>query len=180
VNEIAERSNAGTHVLDRLSTGTSTVSADATQVLARVAFKMATGSGKTVVMACISSITLEPPAISNDTRTRRLPGHGLRATIREPVAVLLVDTSTRVRRDALDTTASDAGTVAIRRRSRRPQCTRVITNYHAFSLASSRQQAKPLRRKAERRRQEAGTKRTSTCVLSQCWGTSSKGGGLLI
>ena len=51
LNEIAERSNAGTHVLDRLAAAQCTVSQNL--ALPRVAFKMATGSGKTLGMACL-------------------------------------------------------------------------------------------------------------------------------
>ena len=53
LNEVAERSNAGTHLLSRLAQSQQTVSQTPAQVLPRMAFKMATGSGKTVVMACL-------------------------------------------------------------------------------------------------------------------------------
>lgn len=53
LNEVAEKSNAGQHILNLLHIGQQSVSEDSTDQLARVAFKMATGSGKTVVMACL-------------------------------------------------------------------------------------------------------------------------------
>jgi type III restriction enzyme len=52
LNEVAHKSNAGTHALNRLKQANETVE-DAASVLPRVAFKMATGTGKTVVMACL-------------------------------------------------------------------------------------------------------------------------------
>ena len=52
INEVAEKSNAGQHILNLLRNGQQTVSNDPADQLPRIAFKMATGSGKTVVMAC--------------------------------------------------------------------------------------------------------------------------------
>lgn len=52
LNEVAYRSNTGTHVLNRLRQANETVE-DPASVLPRIAFKMATGTGKTVVMACL-------------------------------------------------------------------------------------------------------------------------------
>ena len=53
LNEVAEKSNAGTNILNMLRSGQNTVSNIVTDQLPRIAFKMATGSGKTVVMACL-------------------------------------------------------------------------------------------------------------------------------
>ena len=53
LNEVAEKSNAGQHILNLLRNGQQTVSDDPADQLPRIAFKMATGSGKTVVMACL-------------------------------------------------------------------------------------------------------------------------------
>ena len=52
-NEVAEKSNAGQHILNLLQQGHQSVSAEKENQLPRIAFKMATGSGKTVVMACL-------------------------------------------------------------------------------------------------------------------------------
>jgi type III restriction enzyme len=52
LNEVAERSNSGQHILNMLWKGQESVSSDAANHLPRIAYKMATGSGKTVVMAC--------------------------------------------------------------------------------------------------------------------------------
>ncbi len=53
LNEVAGRSNAGTHILNQLREGQQSVSDKAADHLPRIAFKMATGSGKTVVMAAL-------------------------------------------------------------------------------------------------------------------------------
>jgi type III restriction enzyme len=53
LNEVAEKSNAGTHILRQLEAAQQEVSTDPASHLPRVAFKMATGSGKTVVMAAL-------------------------------------------------------------------------------------------------------------------------------
>jgi type III restriction enzyme len=52
LNEVAERSNPGTYILSRLSVAQH-VNDDAANNLPRIAFKMATGAGKTVVMAAL-------------------------------------------------------------------------------------------------------------------------------
>ena len=53
LNEIAEKSNPGNNVLERLKVAQASASESVDGRLPRVAFKMATGSGKTVVMACL-------------------------------------------------------------------------------------------------------------------------------
>ena len=54
LNEVAERSNAGNNILSKLKDGQALFLKDKPHVvLPRIAFKMATGSGKTVVMAAL-------------------------------------------------------------------------------------------------------------------------------
>lgn len=53
LNEVAGRSNAGTHILNQVRAGQQSVSPHAADQLPRIAFKMATGTGKTVVMAAL-------------------------------------------------------------------------------------------------------------------------------
>ncbi|MDO8543871.1 MAG: DEAD/DEAH box helicase family protein [Opitutaceae bacterium] len=52
LNEVADRSNPGQHILSRLAKAQH-VNGDAAANLPRIAFKMATGAGKTVVMAAL-------------------------------------------------------------------------------------------------------------------------------
>ncbi|HAK80728.1 MAG TPA: restriction endonuclease subunit R [Runella sp.] len=69
LNEVAERSNAGTSVLKRLYDANAVSKTDVTQDLPRIAFKMATGTGKTVVMASLILYHfLNRQAYRNDSR----------------------------------------------------------------------------------------------------------------
>lgn len=97
LNEVAEKSNAGQHILNILRAGQQTVSGDITDQLPRIAFKMATGSGKTVVMGCfILYHYFNRQEYRNDTRFADYflivaPG----ITIRDRLGVLFVDTKTK-------------------------------------------------------------------------------------
>ena len=53
LNEVAERSNAGQNILSRIKKFNQSVSSNPNEQLPRIAFKMATGTGKTVVMATL-------------------------------------------------------------------------------------------------------------------------------
>ncbi len=53
LNEVAEKSNAGQNILNIIRQGQQSVGTEKENQLPRIAFKMATGSGKTVVMACL-------------------------------------------------------------------------------------------------------------------------------
>lgn len=53
LNEVAEKSNPGTRILSLLESARKTISDNAADQLPRICFKMATGSGKTVVMAAL-------------------------------------------------------------------------------------------------------------------------------
>ena len=53
LNEVADRSNSGQHILNEIKKAQNSVSSEPCQQLARIAFKMATGTGKTVVMGAM-------------------------------------------------------------------------------------------------------------------------------
>jgi len=97
LNEVAEKSNAGQNILNILRQGQQTVSEDATDQLPRIAFKMATGTGKTVVMACfILYHYFNRQEYRNDTRFADYflivaPG----ITIKDRLGVLFIDTKTK-------------------------------------------------------------------------------------
>ncbi|GAB2767795.1 type III restriction enzyme [Hymenobacter luteus] len=95
LNEVAARSNAGTHVLNQLRLGQQTASSQPTDQLPRVAFKMATGTGKTVVMAgLILYHYLNRRQYRQDVRFADyflLVAPGI--TIRDRLGVLRVDTT---------------------------------------------------------------------------------------
>ena len=98
LNEIAERDpNTGTYILNLLVERRHTVSADDDFVLPRTAFKMATGTGKTVVMAMLILYNyLNKRANPQDTHYADhfllcTPG----ITIRDRLGVLQLDNSPR-------------------------------------------------------------------------------------
>jgi type III restriction enzyme len=104
INEVAEKSNPGQNILNKLREGQQTVSIDTADQLPRIAFKMATGSGKTVVMACfILYHYFNRQEYRNDTRFADYflivaPG----VTIRDRLGVLFVDTKTKNPADVHD------------------------------------------------------------------------------
>ncbi|HNW72313.1 MAG: DEAD/DEAH box helicase family protein [Bacteroidales bacterium] len=97
LNEVAEKSNAGQNILNKIREGQQTVSEDSADQLPRIAYKMATGSGKTVVMACfILYHYFNRQEYRNDTRFVDYflivaPG----VTIKDRLGVLFVDTKTK-------------------------------------------------------------------------------------
>ncbi|MCF8169206.1 MAG: DEAD/DEAH box helicase family protein [Rhodoferax sp.] len=134
LNEVAHRSNAGTHVLNRLRLANESVE-DPASVLPRIASKMATGTGKTVVMACLLLYHyLNRNQYRNDPRYADYflivaPG----ITIRDRLQVLRVDTQAQRDADATDyyrerwlVPAAYASHLA------GLNARLVITNFHAF------------------------------------------------
>lgn len=103
LNEVAHKSNAGTHVLQQLRLANETVE-DAASVFPRICFKMATGTGKTVVMACLLLYHFfNRSEYRNDPRYADYfllvaPG----VTIRDRLSVLRVDTLAERDIDASD------------------------------------------------------------------------------
>ena len=97
LNEVAEKSNSGQFILRFIREGQQSVSSDATDQLPRMAFKMATGTGKTVVMACLMCYHFfNRQEYRNDTRFADyflivVPG----ITIKDRLGVLFVDTETK-------------------------------------------------------------------------------------
>lgn len=95
LNEVAEKSNAGQNILNKLREGQATSSEQKEEQLPRIAFKMATGTGKTVVMgALILYHFFNRQEYRQDTRFADYflvvaPG----ITIRDRLGVLFVDKS---------------------------------------------------------------------------------------
>lgn len=135
LNEVAEKSNHGNNILNQLALAQRAVSGNSADHLPRIAFKMATGTGKTVVMACLILYHyLNRQEYRNDTHYADdflvvAPG----ITIRDRLAVLFPDTQTGNPHDAHDyyrqrvlvppAYSSYLGGLASHL---------VITNYHAF------------------------------------------------
>lgn len=136
LNEVAERSNAGQNILRALRTAQTDVSGDPTEQLPRIAFKMATGTGKTVVMAALILYHyLNRREYRSDTRFADYfliiaPG----ITIRDRLGVLRVEEEHRLDKQKRLDYYSERSLVP-------PQYNAfinglnahmVITNYHAF------------------------------------------------
>lgn len=104
LNEVAEKSNTGTHLLSRLQAAQATAGDGSADRLPRIAFKMATGTGKTVVMACLILYHyLNRREYRNDTRYTDYflvvsPG----ITIRDRLNVLYPDSGTDNPHEARD------------------------------------------------------------------------------
>lgn len=184
LNEVAERSNAGTHLLNRLAQSQQTVSATPAQVLPRIAFKMATGSGKTVVMACLILYHfLNRRQYRNDTRyvdDFLIVAPGI--TIRDRLQVLKVDTNTHNRFDALDyyrqralvppsyTNDLDALNAHL-----------IITNYHTFEArVLSGNKKSPFDGKLDASGKKREAKEDSNLVIKRVLGKKFKSGRRLL
>ena len=135
LNEVADKSNAGQHILNILRGGQQTVSEDPADQLPRISFKMATGSGKTVVMACfILYHYFNRQEYRNDTRFADYflivaPG----VTIKDRLGVLFVDTKTKNPADIQDYYHVRALVPQnMEHRLDNLNARLVITNYHTF------------------------------------------------
>ena len=135
INEVAEKSNAGQHILNLLRNGQQTVSDDHADQLPRIAFKMATGSGKTVVMACLICYHyFNRQEYRNDTRFADYfliiaPG----VTIKSRLGVLFVDTKNKNPKDIEDYYRVRGLIPAnMEHRLENLNARLVITNYHTF------------------------------------------------
>jgi type III restriction enzyme len=104
LNEVADKSNTGTFLLSSLRQGQASAGDKEADRLPRIAFKMATGTGKTVVMACLILYHyLNRREYRNDTRYADYflvvaPG----ITIRDRLNVLFPDTRTDKPQEASD------------------------------------------------------------------------------
>jgi len=135
LNEVAEKSNPGQHILNLLRNGQHSVSNDPTDQLPRIAFKMATGSGKTVVMACLICYHyFNRQEYRNDTRFADyflIVAPGL--TIKRRLGVLFVDTKNKNPKDIEDYYHFlSLVPVNMEHRLGNINARLVITNYHIF------------------------------------------------
>ena len=183
LNEVADKSNPGSYALAQLRLAQETVG-DADATLPRIAFKMATGTGKTVVMACLLLYHyLNRSQYRNDPRYADYflivaPG----ITIRDRLSVLRVDTQAASDADAQD---------YYRQRKLVPPAYAslldglnariVITNYHSFEprLISGNKKS-PLDGKlgADGRKVEA--REDDTLMLKRVLGAFKPGRRLLV
>jgi type III restriction enzyme len=135
LNEVAEKSNAGQHILNLIRKGQNTVSENPGDQLPRIAFKMATGSGKTVVMACLICYHyFNRQEYRNDTRFADYflivaPG----VTIKSRLSVLFVDTQNKNPKDIEDYyRVRSLIPTSMEYRLENLNARLIITNYHTF------------------------------------------------
>ena len=135
INEVAEKSNAGTSILSNIKKANQNVSVEPSEQLPRIAFKMATGTGKTVVMAALILYHfLNRQTYRQDTRFADYflaitPG----ITIKDRLAVLKVDVSHSQKNERNDYYAI-RDLVPLKYQKQLPELNTklVITNYHSF------------------------------------------------
>ncbi len=133
LNEVAEKSNPGQNILNQLREAQKTVSHDTEDQLPRIAFKMATGTGKTVVMGCLILYHyFNRQEYRNDTR---FADYFLIVTpsiaIKDRLNVLFVDTKNKYNREDY---YYQRGLVpqSLEHRLENLNARLVITNYHQF------------------------------------------------
>jgi type III restriction enzyme len=132
---VAEKSNAGQHFINLLRTGQKSVSDNTADELPRIAFKMATSSGKTVVMACLLCYHyFNREEYRNDTRFAEYflivaPG----ITIKSRLGVLFVDTKNKNPKDIeYYYRVRSLIPPSMEHRLENLNARLVITNYHTF------------------------------------------------
>lgn len=130
---MAGKSNAGQNILNKIRDAQKTVSDNPEDHLPRIAFKMATGTGKTVVMGCLILYHyFNRQEYKNDTRFADYflivaPG----VTIKDRLGVLFVDTKNKHHREDY---YFQRGLVpqSLEHRLENLNARLVITNYHSF------------------------------------------------
>jgi len=135
LNEVANRSNSGQNILNKLKSANKAISPDENQQLPRIAYKMATGTGKTVVMgAFIIYHFFNRQEYRQDTRFADYflivtPG----ITIKERLGVLFVDKKSNNKNKREDYYAiRDLVPQKLEPQLANLNSRLVITNYHAF------------------------------------------------
>lgn len=135
LNEVAERSNAGQNILRMVREAQTSVSSSHEDQLPRTAFKMATGSGKTVVMACLILYHYaNRQEYRNDPRFADYflivaPG----VTIKDRLGVLFVDTRSVPEHELEDYyRIRQLVPKSLKDRLQNLNARLVITNYHSF------------------------------------------------
>jgi len=136
LNEVAEKTNPGNNILSKIKDSW-TIVPDADRILPRIGFKMATGTGKTVVMAALILYHyFNRSEYRNDTRFADYflivaPG----VTIKDRLSVLYVDTLT-AKKDEIKDYYRVRGLVPRQMEDLLEglNAKLVITNYHSFEL----------------------------------------------
>jgi type III restriction enzyme len=186
LNEVADKSNAGQHILNLLQKGQRSVSGEKENQLPRIAFKMATGTGKTVVMACLILYHFfNRQEYRNDTRFADYflvvaPG----ITIKDRLGVLFVDTKNKIAHEIQD--YYRVRDLVPRNQTNNLQnlnARLVITNYHSFeprTLQGNKRSPFDGKVDLEGNKIDTGNKEDFSLVAKRVVGSFKSGGRLLI
>ena len=135
INEIANRTNPGQNILNQLKLVQQTISQEPHEQLPRIAFKMATGTGKTVVMATLIVYHyFNRQEYRQDTRFADYflivaPG----ITIKDRLGVLFVDKKSKNKNTREDYYAiRDIVPQSLESKLDNINAKLIITNYHSF------------------------------------------------
>lgn len=186
LNEVADKSNAGQLILSLLRKGQQSVSDEPTDQLPRIAFKMATGSGKTVVMACLICYHFfNRQEYRNDTRFADYflivaPG----VTIKSRLGVLFVDTKNKNPKDIEDYYRVRVLIPAnMEHRLENLNARLVITNYHTFEpkiLQGNKRSPFDGKVDLEGKRIDTGNKEDFSQIVKRTLGKFKLGSRLLV
>lgn len=184
LNEVAEKSNSGQHILSILQTAHRSVSAEKEQQLPRLAFKMATGTGKTVVMGMLMLYHLfNRQEYRQDTRFADYflvvtPG----ITIRERLGVLFVDKHSASRQERTDYYAlRDLVPRQFEPALEGLNARLVITNYHALEPKTLQGNKKsPFDGKLDAAGKKQDAKEDFGRLINRLLGSFRKGSRLLV
>jgi type III restriction enzyme len=177
----------GQNILEKLREAQQSVGANAADQLPRIAFKMATGSGKTVVMACLICYHyFNRQEYRNDERFADYfliiaPG----VTIKDRLGVLKVDTNhdaTRKEKEDYYHIRALAPS-AMEQRLQGLNARLVITNYHAFEpkiLQGNKRSPFDGKVNLKGEKMETGNKENTTQVIKRVLSGFKQGGRLLV
>jgi len=184
LNEVAEKSNPGQNILNKLRKAQKTVSDTPEEQLPRIAFKMATGTGKTVVMGCLMLYHyFNRQEYRNDTR---FADYFLIVTpsiaIKDRLNVLFVDTKNKYNREDY---YYQRGLVpqSLEHRLENLNARLVITNYHQFepkTLQGNKRSPFDGKVDSEGKKIDANNKEDFSQVIRRVLSKFKKGSRLLI
>ena len=186
LNEVADKSNAGQNILNKIKGAQQTVGLDPSNHLPRIAFKMATGSGKTVVMACLICYHyFNRQEYRNDTRFADYflivaPG----ITIKDRLGVLFVDTLNKNPKDIQDYyRVRVLVPQSMEQRLENLNAKLVITNYHSFepkTLQGNKKSPFDGKVNLKGEKNDTGNKQDFSQVVKKIMGNFKTGTRLLI
>jgi type III restriction enzyme len=186
LNEVADKSNAGQNILRILHEGQASVGSQKENQLPRIAFKMATGSGKTVVMACLILYHyFNRQEYRNDTRFADYflilaPG----ITIKGRLSVLFVDTKNKIQHEIEDYyRIRDLVPKNLSNNLENLNARLVITNYHSFeprTLQGNKKSPFDGKVDLEGKKIDTGNREDFSLVIKRMMGNFKSGSRLLV